>query len=62
MAISVDPTEFNEWKKGVRREDDDLLHAFRAIKTLAAIKFIMTVEPDPSEKLQKIEEAVNEWH
>lgn len=65
MAISVDPAEFNEWAREARRlvdGEDDLLHAFRAIKTLEAIKFTLTVEPDPVEKLQKIEGIVDEWH
>lgn len=62
MAIKVDPIEFQEWKKGTRREDDDLLHAYRAIKTLSAIKFTITTEDDPVERLQKIERITEEWH
>ncbi len=62
MAIEVDPIEFAEWKKGTRREDDDLLHAYRAIKTLGAIKFEITTETDPVERLQKIERITEEWH
>lgn len=62
MAISIDPIEFIEWKKGTRREDDDMLHAFRAIKTMEAIQFAITTEPDPVERLQKIERIAEEWH
>ena len=59
--VEVDPAEFNEWKRDVRKEDDDLLHAFRAIKVVDEIKFAITTEEDPVERLQKIEEAASKW-
>ena len=62
MAIEVDPREFEEWAKETKRERDDLLHAYRAIKALESIKFTITTEPDPVERLQKIEGIAEEWH
>lgn len=62
MAIEVDPREFEEWAKETKRERDDLLHAYRAIKTLSAIKFTIITEDDPVERLQKIERITEEWH
>lgn len=61
MQVEVDPQQFNEWKRNVRRDDDDLLHAFRAIRLIEDIQFIITVEPDPVERLQKIEREMQKW-
>lgn len=61
MALAVDPIEFNEWWHEARMQDDEAVHAFRALKAMEAIQFHLTVEESDEEKLEAVQKVAEGW-
>lgn len=56
--------EYLEWKAGLANPsgaEDELLHAFKAIKILSQVKFVIATIENPGDKLAAIEEEVSHW-
>ncbi len=57
--MNEDIEEYIEWKK--RLGEEDMIHAFRAIKTLTNIKFIIATAPDEDEQISAIRGEASKW-